>query len=147
MTEATFTASELEFAEQYPTLGADYKRAQDVAERYMSHFRDTHFKELVDKFSDEFRDKLWGDVSSWFIADTESNLQTEIRHAVDATIGAILRGDQWALSRYPLSQYHDGQKIRAAIFAEHKDEIIAAGIKDRDDEIARLKEQLEWARR
>lgn len=143
---STFTEEEAAFGDDHPTLGADYKRAQAIAERFMVAFAEEHFKGLAEEFANTFRDKLWSDISSWFIADTECNLQTAIRQTVDATINALLTGKAWALERYPLSKYHDGQAIRAAIFEQHRDALETARIKDLEAEVARLKSILEFRR-
>lgn len=144
---STFTDEENEFAEGHPSLGADYKRASAIAERFMENFKDEHFKALADDFAEKFRDKLWSDISGWLVSDTECNLQTEIRQTVDGTVNAILTGKPWALNRYPLSQYHNGEDIRKAIFAQHQEAMENLRIAELEKEVERLTQQLEWHRR
>lgn len=142
-----FTDQENHFAEENPTLGADYKRASAIAERFMENFKDEHFKALADDFAEKFRDKLWGYISGWLVSDTECNLQTEIWQTVDGTINAILTGKTWALNRYPLSQYHNGGEIREAIFAQHQEVLENLRIAELEKEVERLTQLLEWHRR
>ena len=149
MGEATpnFTAEEIAFGEQHPSLGPEYEGARNAAEAFMSKFEAEYFKSLIDQFADAFRDKLWTDLADWLIGDTESNLQSEMRRMVEGSVNALLTGEQWAFNRYPLAKYHDGEKVRKAIAAHIGDEIAKARIADLEKDISSLREQLEWARR
>lgn len=142
-----FTAEELAFGEQHPVLGPEYEAARNAAEKFMAPFEAEHFKALIDKFADDFRDKLWSDVADYLVADTETNLHETTRRAVEATVQALLTGEQWALNRYPLASFHDGEKIRKAVALHIGDEIALGRIADLEKEIAELKRRLEWASR
>ena len=142
-----FTVEELAFGEQHPALGPEYEGARNAAEAFMAKFEAEHFKPLVDQFADAFRDKLWSDLSDWLIGDTESNLQSEMRRMIEGTVNALLSGEQWALNRYVMSGYHDGEKIRKAVALHIEEEVAKARITDLEKEVTRLREQLEWARR
>ena len=41
-------------------------------------------------------DKIWDDFRDSLLSDTEMNLQSEVRQIVDATVKALLSGQQWA---------------------------------------------------
>ena len=146
MGDSIFTDAEMEFGEKHPVLGPDYERARRIAQKAMGGFKDEHFEPMLDQFAKEFRDKLWGDICDWLIGDTEMNLQNEIRHVAEATVFALLHGHRGYAKRYVLDDSYQSEKVRAAIFAQFKDEIIAKGIQERDAEIERLKETLRFRR-
>lgn len=144
MTEYQYSAEEMEFGEEHETLGPDYERARRVSERAMAAFKDKHFESLVDDFRKEFVDRLWSDISDYLISDTEMNLQSEIRQVADSSIYALLHGHRGYAQRYVLGDNHQARKVRETIFEQFKDEIVEKGIQERDEEIKRLKETLEW---
>ena len=141
-----FTAEDLAEGESYGSLGPEYFAARRTAEAVMAKFQDEHFKPLIDEFTDQFRDKLWGDVSDFLIGDTEQNVASSIRQMVDGTVRALLTGEEWAMRHYPYCDYRDGEKIRKRIAEHSGDEIARLRIADLEKELARLKSVLEWQR-
>jgi hypothetical protein len=134
-------------AEKWKGLGPVYFDAQIVAERFMEKFRSEHFKKLADDFADKFRDQLWGDIDSWLMEDTESNLQSSMQRMVEGAVAALLSGERWALERYVLlTSRYEGEKIRAAVAKLVPTEIQDKRIADLEAENADLKERLENAR-
>jgi len=140
---AAFTDDELAFGEQHTVLGPAYKAAQDSAEKFMAGFEAEHFKPLIEKFADDFRDKLWDDLKDYLLVDVESNLQGDLWRSVDATINALLTGQRWALNRYVLAQerYGEAPQVRAAIAGHCGDEIQAQRIAELEEEVAKLTER------
>jgi hypothetical protein len=139
-----FTKEELEFGSQYEALGPEYLGASKAAEEFMAKFEAEQFKPLVDKFIDEFRDRLWSDVNDFLIADTESNLHSAVRRMVEGTVQALLTGEEWAMQRYPYCDYRDGPKIRERIAGHSGDEIARQRIIDLEREVARQRELLRY---
>ncbi len=120
MSNLTLPEEELEFetkAEPYTNLGPNYFAAQTIAERFLKNFAVEHFEPLVKQFTEKFRDELWTDITSWLLADTESNLQIEIRSRVDRSVNALLEGNPNYIAQYVMGQYND-EEIRKAI-AQH----------------------------
>lgn len=142
-----FTADELSEAAEWETLGPEYFGARKAATAFMEKFKADHFKPLVDEFTDQFRDKLWSDITDYLLSDTESNLHSEVARMVEGTIRALLTGEEWAMKRYPFCDYRDGEKIRKEIAAHSGDAIAQARIVDLEKEVARLREDLDLRRR
>lgn len=145
--EPTIDPAFVEQSECYNNLSPDYFASQAIARRYMAHFEAEHFKPLVDKLADEFRDKLWGDIDGWLLGDTESNLGGEIERRVSNTVRALLGGEQWALKAYALGSHYDCGKIRSAVAAYIPKELQDARLADLEAENKKLKEELEWRRK
>ena len=146
MSDSIFTDEEIEFGEQHPMLGPDYERARKVAQRFMESFKEEHFEKLHEEFCKQFAERLWGDISTFLIGDTECNLQTEMRHIAEGTVFALLHGHKGYTQRYVLRDGLQPAMVRAAIFEQFKDEMIDKGIQERDEEIHRLKEVMRMYR-
>lgn len=138
--DEAFTAQELAEAEAYPSLGPQYTRSRNIAERFMAEFEDEHFKPLIEKFASDLQDKLWSDITRSLISDTESNLTDEVRRMVAGTVRALLTGEEWALNYYPLARemYGDAPKIRAAIFEQCRDQIADLRVAELEKQVADL---------
>ncbi len=147
MTDATiFTDEHVKEAEQYDNLGPSYFAAREIARRYMENFASEQFEPLIKEFTDKFRDKLWGDVDTFLISDTESNLQGTIWRMVDEVVRGLLGGKQWMLKRYALGDRYDCDELRAAVAKHIPKELQDARVGDLEAEVAYLKEQLKWER-
>jgi hypothetical protein len=141
-----FDKNSIEQAAKYPGLGPAYFEARVIVERQMAKFEAEHFEPLLKKFTDAFREKLWDDVRDHMLGDTEMNLQSHIYHMVDSCMHAILAGEQWAIERYALQKY-DARKAREAIAKHIPAELQNARIADMEEEIARLRRDLEFYHR
>lgn len=143
-----FTPDELAFGEEHPVLGPTYDTARKAAEAFMAVFEAEHFKPLIDKFADDFRDKLWSDVDTFLLSDTESNLHLTLWRMVEGTINALLTGEAWALERYVLAKgrYGDAAKVRKAIVQHCREQIADQRISELEEELAQCRKDLAWAR-
>jgi hypothetical protein len=83
----------------------------------------------------------------WMRDDMENNLRLYMSDMVERTVKALLTGEEWAMRQYPLSQYHDGEKIREAVAKHGGDVLLMARIADLEKEVARLTESLKWYQR
>jgi hypothetical protein len=146
-TDPVFTAEDLAFGEQYPVLGPHYEAGRKVADAFMEKFQAEHFKPLIDKFTDEFRDRLWSDLETFLLSDVTTNLHGSMDRMVEGTVKAILTGEAWALNFYALAKNHDAAKVREAVMAHCRDQITDLRVASLEVEIERLKKDLEWARR
>lgn len=145
MTELTeFTERDLEAP---PILGPEYFASNRLAEAMIAKFDAEHLKPLVEKIADEFRDKLWSDVTDWLLADTEQNVAGAVRDMVGQTIDALLTGKQWAMDRYPYADYSRGEEIRKAVAKHGSDEIMSRRIVELQAELAKANERIEAMRR
>ena len=140
-------AAHLEQGIEHPVLGPNYFAARDSAEQFMSQFEANHFRPLIDKFADDFRDKMWADVESWLLSDTESNLQSTMWRQIDGSVKALLSGEEWALNKYALHGRYDCEKIRAAVARHIPKELQDARVSYLEEEVKQLKESLRFARR
>ncbi|WP_395443538.1 hypothetical protein [Caulobacter sp. UC70_42] len=143
---AVFTVDDLAFGEEHPVLGPHYEVGRRAADAFMEQFQAEHFKPLVDKFTDDFRDKLWSDVETFLLSDVTSNLHGSMDRMVEGTVRAILTGEAWALNFYPLAKSHDGQKVREAVFVHCRDQITDMRVTELETEVEKLKKDLEWER-
>jgi hypothetical protein len=141
-----FTDETLTEAAKYPTLGPAYFEARAVVERQMAKFEAEQFEPLIKEFADKFRERLWSDVKDHMLSDAELNMQGEMYRMVDASVMAILSGEQWAIERYALHKY-DGEKVRAAVAKHIPKELQDARIADLEKEVARLRESLKFHQR
>jgi len=143
-----FTSEDLVFGEQHPVLGPHYEAGRRIADAFMEKFREEHFKPMIDKFTDEFRDRLWSDLETYLLSDITSNLHGSMDRIVEGSVEAILTGDKWALNFYPLSQRHDGQKVREAVLNHCRDQITDMRVEELQAQVARLTEDNErWRKR
>ena len=137
----------IDAAQGYESLGPAYFKAREIAERCMKDFEDEHFKPLLDKFVDEFRDALWSKIQYSLLGDTEMNLQSEMWRTIDNTVLALLSGEKWAMERYALGARYEQDKVRAAIAKHIPAELQDKRIADLEAEVERLTNDLKWARR
>ena len=151
VTAETFTDEDIAFGERHPVLGPEYSAARSFMERFAESFRDEHLKPMADEITkligDQIRDRVWDDFRDFLLADVEQNAAGAIRGMVNDTVKALLSGDAWALERYPLAARYDAEKVRAAIAAHIPDDIAKARIADLENQVADLRQSLEWARR
>ncbi len=145
--DPVFTAEDMAFGEEHPVLGPHYAAGRKIADAFMEKFEADHFKPLVDKFTDDFRDKLWSDVETFLLSDVNSNLHGSMDRMVEGTVKAILTGEKWALDFYPLAQRHDGEKVREAVLTHCRDQITDMRVAELEAEVEKLKKDLEWAKR
>lgn len=132
-------------ATKHPILGPNYFAGREIANRFMSQFEDEHFKPLVDKFTDLFREQLWESLSDYLISDTTSNIHSAIWRRADGTVKALLSGQPWALQQYVFNDQHgDGQKIRAAIAKQIPEEIQNTRITELEAENEKLRKEVQW---
>lgn len=139
-----YTEDEIASGNEHPTLGPEYFAARNAVERYTKHFQEEHLKPLAEEIGKAVQEKVWDDFRDWLLADTESNLQSSMRHMVEATVNQLLGGHKRQLDRYVLTDYGDGEKIREAIAKLIPDEVAAKRIEDLEKENARLRESLRW---
>jgi hypothetical protein len=146
MQEATFTQEDTD-GQFSSSLGPEYFASTRLAEAMTAKFDAEHLKPLVTKVADEFRDKLWGDVVDYLLADTEQNVAGAVRHMVEQTVEALLTGKEWAMQRYPYADYRKGEEIRAAVAKHGADTLLSRRIADLEAEIARHIKTIENHRR
>lgn len=131
-------------AAEHENLGPDYFDAQDVADRYMSHFEEKHLKPMVEKITETIRDAVWDDFATWLLSDTEGNLATKMREQSHRIVVALLSDEPHpALVEKFISGYR-AEYIRKALIEKYSDEIKSARIKDLERENAFLKEMRSW---
>ena len=123
-----------------PILGPEYRASQRWAEGVMSMFQEEHIKPIIDSIAEQVRDKLWDDARNWLLADTECNVAGAVRDMVEQTIKALLKGDEWAMQRYPYADYAKGEAIRKAVAVHGGDKLLMARIGDLEAEIAKKEE-------
>ncbi len=148
--EDIFTEHDLAEGLANPTLGPEYFAARSFMERTMRGFQDEHLKPLADAVTktvtDQITEKVWEAVQDSLLIDAEYNVQNTIWRMVNETVKALLSGEKWAMTRYPLASRYDAERVRAAIAKHIPDELAQARIADLEAEIKRLQEQLEWRR-
>lgn len=113
-----FTLDDLAQAEHYASLGPEYFASERIVHGVLAELEPNAFKPLVERAIGEIQEVLWNSVRDHLLNDTSMNLQGHIQHMVEQTVFALLQGHEWALQRYPLARYHDGQSVRMAII-EH----------------------------
>ena len=144
MIELAMEPEHIAAAEGNDVLGPAYFKAREMAERFMKPFEDEHFKPLIDKFADEFRDKLWASVQDHLLGDTESNLQNEMWRTIDGTVFALLSGDKWALKRYCLGARYEQEKVREAIAKHIPQELQDKRVAELEARVAELEGSLTY---
>lgn len=147
MDEVGFTPADILEGEQYATLGPAYFAGRRIAEGVVEKLEPDALDPIIKKASDDLYDKLREALESHLLYDTEQNIQGRISRMVDDTVNALLSGREWALERYPLSKYHDGQVVREAIFAQCADRMENIRIAELEAEVVRLKQTVDLYRR
>lgn len=134
-------------AEQYQNLGPAYFAAGEIAEQFMSSFTEEQFRPLIDKFAREFNDRLWNDLESSLLGDTQSNLQSSMWRMVDQCVTAILSGERWVMEKYALGSRYDCDKVRETVAKHIPAELQNKRVADLEEEVKRLREDNEFLRR
>ena len=147
MSDTVFTDDDMKQAEGYDVLGPAYFAARRAAEALFAGDNAQPFRASVLKATELMRDELYQYVEDYIKGDLETNIGGHIKDMVDRTVQAILTGEEWALNLYPLSRYHDGEKIRAVVAAHCGESVLKMRVTELEDENKRLRESLEWARR
>lgn len=132
--------------EKHPTLGPHYFAAREAAKTFMARFEAEQFEPLVKSFADKFYQEMHDRLESYLLSDAEQNLQGEIWCGVDNAVNALVTGERWALERYTLGKYGDGEKARAAVARHIPKEVQDARIADLEAENKRLREWLDARR-
>jgi uncharacterized protein (UPF0297 family) len=146
MSEA-ITDADIQDSAEYPTLGPAYYSARRFAEEFVSGAEGEQFKPVVEKIVNDLHDELWTRVSENMVYSVESAVQAHIWQTVDSIVGYLLSGEKWAMEKYALGTRYECDKIRAAIAAHIPKELQDARIADMEDELKRLRSDLEWARK
>lgn len=134
-------------AEQYPNLGANYFASHDIAEKFMQQFEAEQFKPLLEKFVDQFRERVWDDFATFLMSDTEGNLHIQIRQRVDRAIESLLAGNPNYIAQFVMPEHSSfGEQIRKAVAKAIPVELQDRRIKDLEEENKRLRESLEFSR-
>lgn len=132
--------------EQHPTLGPAYFAARAIAERFMASFSEEQFKPLIDNFAKEFNDRLWNDLESSLLSDTESNLQSSMWRMVDQCVAAILSGERWVMEKYALGSRYDCDKVRETVAKCIPAELQDNRVTDLEAEVERLRREVQFLR-
>ena len=130
-----------------PVLGPEHGASRRLSEAMLDKFDCEHLRPLIDKAADEFRDKLWGDVTDWLLQDAELNVAGAVRSMVEQTVVALLTGKQWAMDRYPFADYAKGEDIRRAVAGHGSDRLLMARISDLEAELSKANQTIDWLRR
>lgn len=112
----------------------------------MAKFEGAEFKPLIDKFSQQFAEKLWESVEFSLLSDTEANVQGHIWRDVEAIVEAILGGEQWIMQRYVLPDRINCEAIRATLVAMLPPEVQDKRIADLETKIRNLESDLKFYR-
>lgn len=139
--------TDAELFAEYPSIEPEYTRASAIAEKVMTQFQAEQFQPLLKKVSDHITEHLWDIFKEHIVSDAEMNVGGHIRDRVESTIHALLSGQEWAINRYVTGTTWRSEEIRAGIAKLIPEELQAQRVKDLEKEVARLKEDLEWARR
>ena len=137
----------LEQGAEYPVLGPHYFAARKAAEEFMEHYEPKNFEPMVRKAADAFMEQAQEALEAWFLSNVESNLHGTIWRQIDDSVRALMGGERWALERYALGSRYDCDKIRETVAKHIPQELQDARIKDLEEEIARLRKDIEFYRR
>lgn len=147
MGDPIFTDEHHAEAENSRSLGPAYFAARETAQKFMAAFEAENFKPLIDDFARDFQQRLWDDLETSLLSDTECNLQLHMSRMVDDTVQALLGGNEWALRRYVLGDKHDCEKVRAVVAAYVPTELQDRRIAELEAQVASLQADLQNARR
>lgn len=146
----TYSAEITEQANASPTLGAEYFAARDAAERFLKHWQDEHAEQLAEAIMtpvlDIVREKVWDAFRDWLLQDAEYNAHLTMSRMVEDSVKALIGGDKWANVKYISPEGYRTEKVRETLAKLYSDEIKDGRIADLEAEVARLTEQLRWAR-
>lgn len=147
MSEQVFTDEDLQKAETAPTLGPAYFAARRMAEALMVGVEPSPFAVVAKRCVDEIQTAVYQYAEDWIRSEMEDNLRLHMSQMVEGTVRALLAGETWAMTQYPLSKYHDGEKIRAAVAKHGGEPLLMARIADLEAELKRVNETLSYYRR
>ncbi len=137
-------------ANDYPNLGAEYFAAREASERFLKHWQEEHAKLLFDAIAkpvlDEVTEKVWDAFRDFLISDAESNIASQMREMVESSVRALIGGEKWANVKYISPAGYKTEKVRETLAKLYSDEIKDGRIADLEAQVARLTEQLRWAR-
>jgi len=126
----------------YEVLGPAYFAARRIAERVWLGSDEQPFKDIAKKAAEQVQEALYDYVETHMLSDLEVNFQGALYQLVDDTVQALLTGQSWAMSRYPLSTRYDAVEVRAAVAKHGGEPLLMARIADLEGEIARLNSEL-----
>lgn len=141
-----YTDEEIQQSLTYGNLSPAYFCSRNVVERAMASVEAEHFKPLIDKLTKEINDTVWDGIKDHLLADTEMNLQNAMWHQIDASVKALLTGEEWALRQYALGGRYDHEKLRTAVAAHIPQELQDARVKDLEARNAELEKELSYWR-
>lgn len=146
----TYSAEITEQANAHPQLGAEYFAAREAAERFLKHWQDEHAEQLAEAVItpvlDIVREKVWDAFRDWLLQDAEYNAHLTMSRMVEDSVKALIGGDKWANVKYISPEGYRTEKVRETLAKLYSDEIKDGRIADLEAEVARLTEQLRWAR-
>jgi|UniRef100_A0A6H1ZB27 hypothetical protein len=135
-------------AQAYPTLGAEYFAAREVAERFLQHWQEEHAEQMAEAIVkpvlDAVQEKVWDAFRDFLLADAEQNLQSEMRRMVENSVRALIGGEKWANVKYIEYPHGEGKKVRETLAKLYSDEIKDGRIRDLEAEVKRLNETLRF---
>lgn len=138
-------------ANKHPQLGAEYFDAREAAERFLAHWQTEHAEELasaiVKPVLDIVQEKVWDAFRDFLLMDTEQNIQGYMRDMVERSVMALIGGEKWANVKYISPEGYRTEKVRETLAKLYSDEIKDGRIADLEKQVARLEEDLRWARR
>lgn len=141
-----FTDEDVLKATTAPTLGPAYFAARRMGEALMVGAEASPFVAVAKKCIDEIQVAVYQYAEDYLRNDMEDNLAGHVRDMVERTVRALLTGEEWAMRQYPMAQYHDGEKVRAAVAKHGGEPLLLARITDLEKEVARLTETLKYYR-
>ena len=145
-----YSAEIIEQANEYPRLGAEYFAASEAAERFMAHWKEAHAEQFAEAIMkpvmDLVTERVWDAFRDYLIADTQSNLQTEMLRMVENSVAALIGGDKWANVKYISPEGYRTEKVRETLAKLYSDEIKDGRIADLEKQVASLEKSLRWAR-
>lgn len=146
----TYSAEITEQANEHPQLGAEYFAAREAAERFLKHWQDEHAEKLAEEIMkpvlDIVRERVWDAFRDWLLIDAEYNAQLTMSRMVEDSVRALIGGDKWATLKYISPAGYRTEKVRETLAKLYSDEIKDGRIADLEAEVARLTEQLRYAR-
>lgn len=143
--EKNLKTDEVLYAES-PTLEPERTRAHAFAEKLLRDFEAEHFRPIIKKLTDAVGEALWDMVRDSLIDDTSRNVAGHIQDRIESSIAALLGGRKWAIEKYALGSYRQ-EDIREAVAKAVPKELQDMRIVELEQEVKRLKESLEFARR
>ncbi len=147
MSDKGFTDEDFKEAAGYTNLGPAYFAARRAADALFTGDKALEFNKVLDQASNKIKDALYEYTSGYLKSDMQDVLESYIRQMVEDTVKALCTGEEWALKQYPLSQYHDGQQIRAAIAQHCGESVLKLRVVELEKEVARLTESIGYMRR